>query len=103
MNWYIGQEIVCVKTHVERVVVRGRTYTIKSLREGVCPCDAGILIDVGVPHDPSRFTEYSRCSKCGHRYYSGSTFWLVERHFAPLDQDISELTEILEKENVVKI
>ena len=45
-----------------------------------------------------------KCNICGLLASEKvSEYWFNESLFAPLDQDISELTEILKKENVVKI
>lgn len=101
-NWYIGQEIVCVKSHSLGLVVRGKTYTIKALQSSSCKC-IDVEIDVGIIHDSTRFTDYTQCSSCNTIFYSGSTCWFGESLFAPIDQDISELTEILEQANVVKL
>jgi hypothetical protein len=93
MNWFIGQEIVCVRAHPDSSLVRGKTYTIKALCMAYCSC-SHILIDVGIRFDPSRG---NRCVICDFRYNSGGIGWYNESRFAPLDQDISELTEILEQ------
>ena len=91
MNWYIGQEIVCVKTHSNKAVVRGRTYTIKSLERSPCKCP-DVLIDVGL----SDYGDLYQCCDCRMSFEDTSNvFWFSEYLFAPLDQDISELTEIL--------
>ncbi len=99
MNWYIGQEIVAIRTHSQRLIIRGRTYKIKQLQITPCKCN-NVDIDVGIPHTYNGIVE---CNMCGIKYSSNGHTWIDERNFAPLDQDISELTEILEKENVVKI
>ena len=98
MNWYIGQEIVCVKTHPKRAVVSGRIYTIKGLRINPCSC-CNVLIDIGIRGDKPM-----KCF-CGLVYEANGAWWFHESRFAPLDADISELTEILEQpiKQVVKL
>lgn len=93
MNWHIGQEIVCVKTHSKRRVVRGKTYTINSLIKSPCKC-GHVLISVCGINSP---TNLSRCVYCQYEFNNNGIFWLHEELFAPLDADISELTEILEQ------
>ena len=100
MNWYIGQEVVCVRTHPDKVVVRGKTYPIKGLKQSACRCK-NINIDVGIRANHAIYSEYSRCNVCNDVELVGDIFWLHENRFAPLDQDISELTAILEE--VVKV
>ena len=91
MRWHIGQDIVCIKTHPEMVVVEGGVYTIRGLRKNCC-C---IEIDIGV--DTNR--QVSVCSKCGRKDNSNNVHWLGEFRFEPLDSlaDISELVEIIEQ------
>lgn len=94
MNWYIGQEIVCVKTHSEKAVIRGRTYKINGLKRSYCNC-GHTIIDVGIA-SPANCIHF--CAKCKFQYRSVGICYISEQLFAPLDQDISELTEVLEKE-----
>lgn len=93
MNWYIGQDIVCVKTHSRGVVKEGNVYTIKSLKDSECKC-GGVLIHVGV----SATTKNSECIKCGHFSPNNGQWWLKEFLFSPLDElaNIDELNEVLE-------
>lgn len=92
MNWYIGQEIVCIRTHSQRKVIYGKTYVIKGLRETSCKCNY-VLIDIGIRISFSK----SFCYRCGDLNFADSIGYFNEILFAPLDQDISELTEILEQ------
>jgi hypothetical protein len=89
MNWYIGQEIVCIKSHSNLAVIKGKIYTINGI---VKPC-CDVLLDVGI----TIHTPLVQCSICkGLRYANGDEWYLSESLFAPL-MDISELTEILER------
>ena len=99
MNWYIGQEIVCVNAHGANYIKSGKSYKIRSLRNSICKCNE-VEIDVGI-NDTIQTTG---CCKCKVKIinYSGLVYY-SESRFAPLDQDISELTEILKKENVKSI
>lgn len=87
MNWYIGQEIVCIKTHSEGLVKKNETYIIQSLKK----C-CSINIDVGV-----RNSRGSICSKCMEKDMVTNIIWFSENLFAPL-MDISELESILNKQ-----
>lgn len=98
-NWHIGQEIVCVKTHSLGYVKRGKTYTIRGLKKTHCPCKF-VIIDIGM----AAKVGLGKCNVCGLLDSEKvSEYWFNESLFAPLDQDISELTEILEQANVVKL
>ena len=97
--WYIGQDIVCIKTHADGVVKEGEVYTIRSLEQGCC----FIHIDVG-----KKFPRlgYTHCTKCGKdKKELTLTWWLKETYFKPLGElsDISEILEHLEQENFEKV
>jgi len=94
MNWYIGQEIVCVKTHSMGLVIRGKTYIINGLSKPPCNCNY-LMIEVGLKFNPE-YNSFAECPLCIGVFYMGHHFCFHESLFAPLDQDISELTEILE-------
>lgn len=96
-NWFINQDIVCIKTHSEGVVIEGNVYTIKSLRKTCCI----VQIDIGAKApDLNGSTLFeSRCRECKKTTYNhtDNTYWIAERLFVPLDTltDISEIEEIL--------
>lgn len=93
MNWYIGQEVVCVNSENTRMVVKDKVYRIKGLQTSPCKCGM-IVIDVGAVSD----ARTQGCFKCGSCWSkTGPTIWLDETRFAPL-MDISELESILKEE-----
>lgn len=94
MNWYIGQPVVAVRTHSEGVVKKGQEFTIIGLQKPHCKCKDNVFIDVGVRECMDGYDE-EECPSCGHISAPNSTYWFSETLFAPLDQDISELTEVL--------
>lgn len=94
MKWYIGQEIVCIKTHSEGVVLKGQVYTIKDIKQ-VCQC--GVLLDVGIRINSDLIGKIVKCRHCYSVYYKDNAHWILETLFAPLDFDISELTELLKE------
>lgn len=92
MNWYIGQPIVAIRNSFDRDVIKGREYTILQIVNSPCKCKE-LCFDVGIRLENSM----RACADCGQRFYNTSGFsHKGESMFAPLDQDISELTEILE-------
>lgn len=86
MNWYIGQEIVALKTN--DAIIKDKIYIIKSISKTCC----STVLDVGVICKNSRL----HC-KCGNEVYRGHVWWLEDILFAPL-MDISELESILQQE-----
>lgn len=87
MNWYIGQDIICVKTNLSKDLVKDKIYTIKGLRNGICKC-ANVLIDVGIN---------ASISSCDIHNVKIQGAWHKETLFAPL-ADISELEELLKEQ-----
>lgn len=91
MKWYIGQPIVAIKNHSEGDFKNGDEFIIKGLSMSKCGCKK-TLIDVG----NSWFIAGIRCATCGVITLTNDNIaWYGHPCFAPLDQDISELTEIL--------
>ena len=92
-NWYIGQDVVCIKTHSEGVVKEGETYTIKSLKEGFCNC-ISVLIHIGIFDDST----HEMCQDCDIIVPStGNILWLWEGLLGSPDTLTcsSEMEEIL--------
>jgi len=94
-NWYIGMDIVCIKTHSEGVVKEGEVFTIKALRKPCC----NVQIDIGKDLNYTGGTFSTSCAVCKKITNNGTdaTAWISHRLFAPLDTltDISEIEEIL--------
>ena len=91
MNWYIGQRIVAIKNHNRGLFKKNDEFTIKGLQTSRCHCP-GIEINIGIS------TEYPMCCLiCGWRTLETGIRWFGEWNFAPLDVDISELTDILKE------
>ena len=91
MKWYIGQRIVAIRTHSQKAYKYGEEYIIRGLSQPSCGCDH-ILIDIG------KNTNSTHCiCRCGYPERSNGTWLLHDGGFAPLDVDISELTELLEE------
>ena len=88
-KWYIGQEIVCIKTHSHKVVKSGEIFTIKNL--SICGCKT-ILIDVGI----ITTSKNGICGVCNSNYELFNTWWLSERLFAPLEYNQDEINRVLE-------
>lgn len=101
MNWYIGQPVVAIKNSICGNIKKGQEFTIKGLR--VCPCNCGryLMLDVGIK-DYS-IAPYEKCGGCGYITPRDPVYWKSEELFAPLDQDISELIEILENKQPFEI
>lgn len=99
MDFNIGQEVVCVLTHTERIVIKSNHYKILGLRT---ECKCGLLVDVGARSfaTDSPNTRW-RCSDCGQFVpFDKGIWWLHASLFAPL-MDISELESILKEQTLI--
>lgn len=98
MNWYIGQEIVCIKTHSRGAIVKGKVYTIQGLKQGCC----SVFIHVGVfaKLTHGKFGFKTLCSLCGKLTDDGAdpTYWFSETLFAPIEYDSQAIEELLQIE-----
>jgi len=97
--WYIGQDVVSLITHTQCNLKKGDVKTISGLKQGCC---SRVLLDVGIIIGKNRM---SRCTICGKETPSNGIGWLSEKVFKPLDKlsDISELLEVLNKENYQEV
>ena len=97
--FYIGQDVVSLINHGQCDLKKGDVKTIYGLKQGCCN---KVLLDVGIEINKSRM---SHCIICGKDIPSNGIGWISERAFKPLDElsDISELLEVLNKENYQKV
>lgn len=97
MHWYIGMEIVCIKTHPAGIIKEGDNFVIKGLTK--FHCHDYIDIDVGI-----KSHTYNACF-CGIPINKSDIWWFKEMRFAPkqyLTESESAVKELL-KEMEVKI
>jgi hypothetical protein len=92
MKWYIGQEIVAIDSHEDGHFRKGDTFIIKGLQSSFCKCHS-TLIDINMK-TTNRFCYCGYCNVC---FKNNGIAWFSDKRFTPIDYDISELTDILEK------
>ena len=97
-KFYIGQDVVCIKTHSKGIVKEGEVFTIKALSSCYCRC-SNVRVDVGIKI-PIRIGALVFCPVCldtNKLSIADGAWWLDERLFKPLDSlvNIGELTEVL--------
>lgn len=95
MNFKIGQEVVCIKSHSQGAVKEGEIYTIEDLN--LCPKCKELDLHVGI-YNTSFLVE---CT-CGHLDDTVIS-WLHHSLFKPLDELYNEelneeLNEIFSKQ-----
>ena len=92
-KFYIGQDVVCIKTHSQRIVVKDEVYPCNGLSK---KCDCGVAIDVGIIV-PVPIGELYKCADCRKTIRSDGKWWMDIKLFVTLDSlvNIDELTEVL--------
>lgn len=104
MNFKVGQEVVCVKTHSQGVVKEGEIYVVKDMKIDCCK---ELSLDVGVSSKKidAHLTigQICRCADCGRQKVHDGIWWLAHDLFKPLDELYNEelteeLTEIFSKQ-----
>jgi hypothetical protein len=92
-QWYIGQQIVCIRTHSRGIVKSGEIYKIVGLSTSKCKCVNSTLIDVGI----KATADFGKCGICHTKYQKvRDAWWLHEILFAPLEYDQNEIDKLLE-------
>ena len=96
MNWYIGQPIVAIVNHSQKRFRKGDEFIVCGLKLSSCKCTPHTLIDISIRDYAYTHTKCVDCNT--DRPYDAHYH---EDCFAPLDTDISELTEILEQKQIL--
>lgn len=101
IDYTIGDDIVCIKTHSQNLVKEGDMYVVFGIKHNNCTKCGGILVDVGIKDDePFEIGELVQChySHGIPEIYDGK-LWFSSTLFKKLDTlvNITELTEVLER------
>lgn len=97
MNFYIGQEVVCINDKFQgrsidlfAPIKKGQVFTVIGVDAGCC---SGI-IDIGL----TSITKFSTCSKCGVHYTTpNNNFWLKADRFAPIERIRTKYVAVAEE------
>jgi hypothetical protein len=66
-----GDEVICIQTHSQGVVIKGKIYTVRDVVSSPCGCMS--LLDVGLKTNrPLR-----ECNVCGNVWNADNRAWLV--------------------------
>ena len=91
MNWYIGQEIVCIDaTEQIGYLKEGAVYKVR----GVSACRCETNLDIGQSDGSG-----SHCYDC-NTDVSDDVLWFKSRRFAPLEYNQDAINELLEQTKV---
>ena len=96
--FYVGQEVVAVKTHTDRDYIKGQVHKITSCVPGGCKC-VGWDVTIGV-RENVEFESF--CCTCGHSEILPANSEVVYHHtnFAPITSQFKtiEYSSVIEKE-----
>lgn len=96
MSFYVGQKVVCVKTHSQGDPKAGNTYTVRAI--ALCSC-GNIGLDVGLPGRPYANGTYCICSE--RRSISRDGFFPSAFLFRPIDP-LHEALDAIEENHTVE-
>ena len=101
IDYTIGDEIVCVRTHSQGVVKEGQIFTCLGLKQDPCKKCGGYIVDVGVKE--VYIEAYTHCGVCDTMYNplypNDGNWWFNAAMFRSLQKiDISEALEVLQEE-----
>lgn len=88
----VGQQVICIKTHTQKAVIKGKTYTIQGI-EQVCEC---ATVDVGI--NSSSDLKRGKCVVCGVIWNTDGIHHIAEYLFAPLEEDGTSLSLVCDME-----
>lgn len=99
----VGKEVICIDDSGfnRPILKKGSIYNVNAIKSN---CDGVIVVDVGIlntysDNSPLPFGAKYTCCVCNRIHISDGKHWFRISRFAPIEeQDISELTEVLEKE-----
>jgi hypothetical protein len=92
--FYIGQKVVCIKSHSLGLVEKGKEYVIKDIQNGLCS-HYPWLVDVG----QQRTSNLAGCEICQKLDFGPTKDYVSHTLFTPIEeQQFSKVTytEILE-------
>lgn len=93
-NFYIGQEVVCIRTHSKNYFIKDKVYKIQSLRVGCS--HSTLLIDIGI-----KGSNYgTMCPTCNTIWSDNKNLWCCSSSFAPICKNLIKLKlkEVIKKE-----
>lgn len=93
-QFYVGQKVVCVKTHSHGVTRKGVMYVVNAITTCVC---GETLVDVGVIIDGPR--PGGTICRCSHVTY-GMVWWQYACNFRPTADVLFEQLDRIESEPI---
>lgn len=99
----IGQRVVCIKDHSQKIIVRGQEFVIQNLLPFKCGCLTAV--DVGIKK-PKSMLPLTGCNKCDSIHPTGDVFYFASELFAPMDDKfadkiLNKIIKQIKKEEIV--
>jgi hypothetical protein len=81
MRFEVGMQVICIKNHSEKVVIKGQSFIISEIKNTEC---CGLtLLDIGIRTELG----YTLCS-CGKiSHVSDCAYWIDALLFIPVQKD----------------
>lgn len=91
----IGQSVVCVRTHSQKIVIEGQIYKVEGNK--TCECCGLALVNVGIQSNASKF----KC-KCSYTTSTEGIHWVAKALLAPVDEVFGEKSNEKVKEQILE-
>ena len=95
MSFYVGQKVVCVKTHSAGVTRAGQVFIVRAVM--ICTC-GHVTIDVG----SVSYCSQTLCALCHRTYDSGDRWPEAASRFRPIEDLTTSLAETEVKRQVIE-
>jgi hypothetical protein len=89
----VGQKVVCIKSHSQGFVTKGKIYTINHIE--ICPICGIVAFDVGISISELRYLMGTKCH-CSYKFPIGDIYVNSEL-FAPIQYDIISNSEVIKE------
>jgi hypothetical protein len=66
-----GDDVICIKTHSQGAVIKGKIYTVRDVVS--FPCGCATIVDVGLRSN----RPFTLCTHCGTHFEKGDNVWYI--------------------------
>ena len=92
-SFKVGDEIICIKDHTNKLVLNGEVFTVKGFNRN--PCCGSTIVDVGIKSTNPNTTCYS--CQCAYKKPNGG-YWLAAFLFRKIQKGRKDKSDSLPEE-----
>jgi hypothetical protein len=93
VSFKVGDEVICIRDHTEKIVRNGDVFRVKGLESN--PCCGSIIVDVGVRSN----RPYTKCYTCQCSYKKDDgNYWFAAMLFRKIQKGRKDKSDALPEE-----